>query len=260
MKILIQHGDQRLGPYTDAEARAALGSGLVRPGDLAWREGSATWIPLAGLLARPAGLIGAPALPKAATPQIPGLAIASFALGIGSFLCFVTGIPAIIVGHMARAQIRASHGKLTGSGFALAGLIMGYVGTCLVGLSLFISLILPAFFSAGERGREAIRMNTGRQIYFTCKQYQADHHGKMPPSLTDLTPHYIKSEDARKWFSDPAHPESGENGWIYYGSAHPADWDGGKSALLVSKIARGGRNVVVHFDGSVTRELTQPDW
>ncbi len=55
-----------------------------------------------------------------------GKAIASLVLsilwiyGLGSLL-------AIILGHMARTDIRNSNGKLTGDGIAVAGLIIGYL-------------------------------------------------------------------------------------------------------------------------------------
>jgi hypothetical protein len=44
---------------------------------------------------------------------------------------FVSGIVAIVCGHLARGRIRRSEGRTTGSGLALAGLILGYVGTVL---------------------------------------------------------------------------------------------------------------------------------
>ena len=65
-----------------------------------------------------------------------GFAIASLVLGILSLLMFcccgfVFGIPGIVCGHVARAQIRESDGAQTGDGIALAGLIVGYIGTVL---------------------------------------------------------------------------------------------------------------------------------
>ncbi|MEM7384663.1 MAG: DUF4190 domain-containing protein [Verrucomicrobiota bacterium] len=63
------------------------------------------------------------------------LAVWSLVLGIFSLggLAFLTGIPAIICGHMARKQLK-DHPKLEGKGFALGGLVTGYLGTFLVTL------------------------------------------------------------------------------------------------------------------------------
>ncbi len=55
------------------------------------------------------------------------MAIAALACGIGQiFFWFVAGVPAIVFGHVARRQIRASGEG--GDGMALAGLILGYIG------------------------------------------------------------------------------------------------------------------------------------
>lgn len=60
------------------------------------------------------------------------LAIAALVCAIAQiFFWFLTGIPAVILGHMARRQIRRTGEN--GDGMALAGLILGYIG---VGLSL----------------------------------------------------------------------------------------------------------------------------
>lgn len=59
-----------------------------------------------------------------------GLAMASLAGGVLSLgLGFLTGIPAVVCGHMGRARIRKMGGELRGSGMALAGLTMGYFMT-----------------------------------------------------------------------------------------------------------------------------------
>jgi hypothetical protein len=71
-----------------------------------------------------------------------GLAIASLVCGLTQFLGFwiVTGIPAIIMGHIARKQIKLSGQQ--GDGMALAGLILGYIGLVLgiIGIVLIIAV------------------------------------------------------------------------------------------------------------------------
>jgi hypothetical protein len=78
----------------------------------------------------------------AATPQVyqpmpfgaqrptNGLAVAALICGVCQiFFWFLAGIPAIVLGHMARRQIRQT-GE-AGEGMALAGLILGYIGLIL---------------------------------------------------------------------------------------------------------------------------------
>lgn len=73
------------------------------------------------------------------------LAVWSLILGILSLVCigFIAGIPAVICGHLARAEIRRSSGSIGGSGMALAGLITGYIGT-VMGIIVMIIAIISA--------------------------------------------------------------------------------------------------------------------
>lgn len=81
------------------------------------------------------------------------LAVISLIAGIGSWFIFpiVGAIVAIILGHMARREIKESNGNLSGARLALAGLILGYsnfviavLAICLV-LAIFLGII-PLFF------------------------------------------------------------------------------------------------------------------
>jgi hypothetical protein len=80
--------------------------------------------------------------PYGAPPQTSGKATTSLVLGVLSVFCFgfFTGIPAIIVGIRARKDIRLSHGRTSGDGLALGGIITGIIGT-LVGLALVALLV-----------------------------------------------------------------------------------------------------------------------
>lgn len=64
------------------------------------------------------------------------LAVASLVLGILGSVLFVPSIPAVILGHIARAKIRETSEVIEGYGMALAGLILGYVV-----ISLFLALV-----------------------------------------------------------------------------------------------------------------------
>jgi len=71
-----------------------------------------------------------------------GKAIASLVLsilwmyGLGSLL-------AIILGHMARTEIRNSNGKLTGDGIAVAGLVIGYLLFVVIFLGILAAVAVP---------------------------------------------------------------------------------------------------------------------
>lgn len=55
MNLHIAHGDQKLGPYSLAEAQGLLDAGTLLSSDLAWWKGQPGWIPL---------------------PQVPGIVVA----------------------------------------------------------------------------------------------------------------------------------------------------------------------------------------
>jgi len=68
------------------------------------------------------------------------MAVASMLCGFGQvFFWLLAGIPAIVFGHIARRQIRETGED--GSGMALAGLIMGYVGV-FVPLLAFVAFLV----------------------------------------------------------------------------------------------------------------------
>ena len=99
-----------------------------------------------------------PAAPSALLPRVPGraavtpvartngLAVASLACGIAQFMFGPLGtIPAIVLGHVARSQIRRTGEQ--GAGLALAGLVLGW-GALILGLLL----IAVAVVAVGTQG------------------------------------------------------------------------------------------------------------
>ena len=81
-------------------------------------------------------------MPRTASPPTNSMAVASLAVGIASWLmCPIVGaVAAIVLGHVARGQIRRT-GE-AGGGLAVAGLILGYVHLAVYGLILMVWLIL----------------------------------------------------------------------------------------------------------------------
>ena len=80
-------------------------------------------------------------------PRTNSLAVASLACGVAEFLtCGLTSIPAVIIGYMARAQIRRT-GE-AGQGLALAGLFLGWLA--IVIFVLFIAVGTLAVVRTGH--------------------------------------------------------------------------------------------------------------
>jgi hypothetical protein len=77
--------------------------------------------------------------PRSPPPRKENKAVVSLILGISSLACLgaITGLPAIILGAMARRDIDRSRGALGGSAIAACGIVTGLFGT---GLGLIIVL------------------------------------------------------------------------------------------------------------------------
>jgi hypothetical protein len=107
--------------------------------------------------------------------QTDGKATASLVLGILSLLCFglLTGLPAIILGHISRGNIERSRGRLGGAGMALTGLILGYVSilsTILIIAAIAIPNLLRARITANEAGAASmVRTINTSQITYSVK-------------------------------------------------------------------------------------------
>jgi hypothetical protein len=126
------------------------------------------------------GALLPPSPPKAAEPIIPktsGLAIAALVLGLLSFLLgILTGIPAIILGIIALAKIEKSGGRITGKGFAIAGIVVPVFSFAL----LMMAILLPALFRVRQT---AFRMTCGTNLSGIGKAmliYANDYDDELP--------------------------------------------------------------------------------
>jgi type II secretory pathway pseudopilin PulG len=110
-----------------------------------------------------------------------GLSVASLVLGILALFpfSFLTGIPAIITGAIALAQ------KRLGRGMAIAGVVLGAVGTLVIGVGLILALIVPNFVRFQERARRSSVKENMRVLQTALEAYAADHGGEYPGVESD---------------------------------------------------------------------------
>lgn len=89
--------------------------------------------------------------PEEKTPIVPAanakdssLAIASLVTGIlgWTLIPLLGSIAAIVTGHLAKKEIKESHGTLNGNSWATAGLILGYIQIGLVVLAGIAAIVL----------------------------------------------------------------------------------------------------------------------
>lgn len=191
-KIVGADGKQ-YGPVSLEQFKHWVAQSRVNPQTRVQAEGSTEWkpageIPELNELFTTAGAGSSAALPPISpltmgSGQEPakGLAISSFVLGLLSLICFgpFTGIPAIICGHIARSHARRLPTVYGGGGFAIAGLVLGYVGV-VVSVLVYPAVLLPALARAKERAQSISCQNNMKQIGLAFKIWAADHNGQFP--------------------------------------------------------------------------------
>ncbi len=117
----------------------ALPAAFILIGLLAWR------------LPKPVPVdagVDAGAVPDPQDVRFDPVAGTSFGFGLGSFVLWpLAALPAIILGHLSRARIRANP-ALRGDGFAVAGLVLGYVFLAASIVLMLVSLVVYMRFVA----------------------------------------------------------------------------------------------------------------
>ena len=100
--------------------------------------------------------------PRPFTPQgTNGLAVGSFVCGLLQLFTFgLTAIPAVILGHNARRQIRQTGQR--GDGLAVTGLILGWLGLAMFTL-VVIGLVATAVMASTHSGMQ-VHINPGSHV------------------------------------------------------------------------------------------------
>jgi len=83
-------------------------------------------------------------VPAPITPAVPpknnGFAVVSLSMGIIWYF-WIGSILALIFGYIAKRQIDASQGQQKGRGFAVAGIVLGWVGVGILALVIFLMIV-----------------------------------------------------------------------------------------------------------------------
>jgi len=131
----------------------------------------------------------------AGAPKTEGLAVASIVLGVLTFFCSIlTGIPAIICGHIARGRIARSGGALAGGGVAMVGLLLGYLSIILlIGMVILVVGVGMKFPALQQYAAGPALKGMSPVIVAACNQYRADN-GRFP-AATPVAGEQVNSDE-----------------------------------------------------------------
>jgi hypothetical protein len=106
-----------------------------------------------------------------APPKTSNKALASMICGI-LFFCGPAAIAAVILGHLALSDIKRSAGRLTGQGMAVAGLVMGYLGTLFVAIFIIATALnLRNTLRTNVPGNESAAIDTMKKYNEALRAY-----------------------------------------------------------------------------------------
>jgi len=125
--------------------------------------------------------------PTAAGAETSGMAVASLICGC-LFFFLPTAIVAVILGHLSRSQIRKSGGRLKGSGLAVTGLVLGYMGVAIIPILVLAAIVIPNLLRSRIAANEAAAIGSLRTIASAALAYDSKYGAGFPPSLESLGP------------------------------------------------------------------------
>ena len=196
-----------------------------------------------------------PSLPPQAPAQSKncGLAITSLVLGLSSLLLsLITGIPAIICGHMALGKIKRSQGSLSGNGMAITGLVLGYISIPLIlVIAAMAAMVTPIILKTQKKAEIATNTHHAKQLHLSLFDYDQDF-GTFPDALDQLvTEEYITQEKL-----DSFQPQKGGKWQYFSGQSTESNHE---NILLASPKAIDSKWVILRIDGAV-KHLKDADY
>src|SRR5262245_28706351 len=109
-------------------------------------------------------------------------AVLAFLLGVASvglFLLALTGVPAMVLGFRSLRAVNASDGRFRGARLAVAGMILGGIGTLLT----VVGIAAVVFLRVQVDSRRMTCTDNLRQIGIALNKY-ADTHDRFPAATS----------------------------------------------------------------------------
>lgn len=203
-----------------------------------------------------------PAMP--AQQATSGLAIASVICGpLGFLTAGLSGIAAVITGHMALSAIKRSGGMLKGTGMAITGLITGYMTLLILPIAVLAGLAAPVILKQRQAADRVEVINNAKMLHVRLMEFEGEY-GSFPseklvadePAFAGLTgPRVLEQLEAAGGGVDVDRllgVRREANAKWYYFPGMNASSDPGNPVLITPAI--GGKIGVLQVDGTVKTE------
>jgi prepilin-type processing-associated H-X9-DG protein len=182
---IIGSDQKEYGPVSAAQIRQWSAEGRLHRAMAARPAGETEWKTF-GALPEFADLFPPPGL----TPPTPvatencGMATAALICGALGMATCVTAPVGLVLGFMAHSRIRASSGRLTGSGLATTGIVLSLIAMLLGLVAIPAALLLPALAKAKQKAQTIHCVNNLKQLGLAVRMYTVDNKDKFPPPET----------------------------------------------------------------------------
>jgi len=204
---IIGSDQKEYGPVSGAQIRQWFAEGRLHRATAARPANETEWKTL-GALAEFADLFPPP---PGLTPPTPvatencGLATWALACGALGMVTCVTAPVGLVLGFTAHSRIRASNGRLTGSGLATTGIVLSLIAVLLWMLAIPAAMLLPALAKAKQKAQTINCVSNVKQLALAVRIYSTDNKDEFPPAETWCAA-IQKEVGSPKVFQCPAQP------------------------------------------------------
>lgn len=187
MYHIIGADGKEYGPVTVEQLKQWTAEHRVDAQTQVREQSSTEWQPLGSLPGFASALAPAAGGPTPSgmseKAKTSGMAIASLVCGVlGVFTCGIMALVGLILGIVALVKINNSHGRLSGKGMAIGGLVVS--GVFILLLPILAAMMLPALAKAKERAQTVVCLNNAKQLGLAVLIYVSDNNGTFPPAET----------------------------------------------------------------------------
>jgi prepilin-type processing-associated H-X9-DG protein len=122
--------------------------------------------------------------PKPVGTENCGLATAALICGALGMATCITAPVGLVLGFTAHSRIRASNGRLTGSGLATMGIVLSLIAMLLGLVAIPVAMLLPALAKAKQKAQTIYCVNNLKQLSLAVRIYSTDNQDVFPLAET----------------------------------------------------------------------------